>query len=178
MDVDRDQLERGRRAARERHLAPRVEFLEADASRCDRTADRVLCLGASHAWGGTEEALRGLRQTLSPGGRCLFGEGFWSRPPSREARELFGALSPSLSDLVKVATTWGWRAVYSDVASLEEWDAFETEYRHGLEEFARAHPEDPLAVAAGARAEARRTEYEVVYRGTLGFAYLVLERVP
>ena len=34
-----------------------VEFVEADATTWRGSADRLLCVGASHAWGGTAEWL-------------------------------------------------------------------------------------------------------------------------
>ncbi|HLX51670.1 MAG TPA: class I SAM-dependent methyltransferase, partial [Streptosporangiaceae bacterium] len=53
VDTDVRALARGREAARQRGLAERVEFVEADVASWREMADRVLCVGASHAFGGT-----------------------------------------------------------------------------------------------------------------------------
>jgi hypothetical protein len=59
------------------------------------------------------------------------------------------------------AVAAGWRLEHVDTATLGEWDSFESSWRKG---------HDP-AVAAE-----RRREYTDVYRGRLGFCYLVLRR--
>jgi len=49
VDSDTDLLDRGRRAAHERGLAERVEFVCRRAQDWDQPAERVLCVGSSHA---------------------------------------------------------------------------------------------------------------------------------
>ena len=53
------------------------------------TADRLICVGASHAWGGTEQALTALSRLVVPGGRLLYGDGYLEPDPSPLTRELF-----------------------------------------------------------------------------------------
>jgi hypothetical protein len=72
------------------------------------------------------------------------------------------------------ATGAGWRVTSVSEASQREWHDFESRYRAGREQWAQAHPEDPRAAPLAAEMTARREEYETVYRGVLGFAYLVL----
>jgi SAM-dependent methyltransferase len=176
VDQDESQLRRGRNAAAARALADRVTFERNDATETERSAERVLCVGAAHIWGGTTGALTRLSRHVAPGGRLLFGDGFWSATPSPDALSIFGELSGSLADLVDSATGAGWRPLHVDTADLAEWDDFESTYLRGLETFALAHPDDPLASRARAHAEERRSTYLRVYRGVLGFAYLVLAR--
>jgi len=90
VDRDRWELDQGRAAAKESGLESRVTFVAHDATKYDGTADRVICIGASHAWGGTATALTRLRERTSPKGLLLFGDGFWTRTPSRRLLETFG----------------------------------------------------------------------------------------
>lgn len=165
VDTNRRALDRGRRAAAERGLAERVEFAEADVGGFDDHGDLVVCVGSSHAWGNPTAALRALRDLTAPGGHVLFGEGFWERPPGADARRIFGDL-PVYDGLQSVARAEGFVVVRHERSTQEEWDAFETTWRAGLE--ASGSPE------AVALAIERKHEYEEGYRGVLGFAWLEL----
>ncbi len=165
VDSDRHALDRGVREAAERRLQGRVEFVEADAATFVDLADIVICVAASYALGGVGDALHWLRQSVAPGGRVLYGDAFWADTPSDAAREALGDL-PQRDDLRLAAVTAGFRIERDEVSTEAEWDAFETEWRAGLESSS-----DPEAVAFAAR---RRTEYEVGYRGVAGFSWLVL----
>jgi len=162
-------LDRGRMLARERGLADRVTFVQHEATTWHEPADIVVCVAASHAMGGTLAALTRCRRLVRPHGRVLIGEGFWSAPPSPEARKTFGDL-PELPALVDLAVSAGLRPVYVGASTQDEWDAFESDWRAGLE-----LAEEPEARALAAE---RREEYLRGYRGVLGFAWLVLAPEP
>ena len=85
VDTDREALDRGVRAATRRGLHGRVEFIQAPAETFVDVADIVVCVASSHAFGGTGDALDWLRQSVAPGGRVLFGDGFWAAEPSAAA---------------------------------------------------------------------------------------------
>jgi len=174
LDTDEGQLARARSLADSMGLADRATFTRADVTKFSRQAERAICIGAAHAWGSTGPALTALRSHLAPRGRLLFGEGFWTRPPSPQLRQIFGALPTSLAALVDEALKAGLRPVHADVASEAEWDEFEWTALRALEEFAARNPADPRAGAAREEAERRRREYLHGYRGVLGFGYLVL----
>ena len=165
-------LPRAREEAARRHLD--VRFIQADASAWPGTADRVLCLGASHAFGGTAPALRALARNVPAGGRLLFGDGFWAQPPSPEAVEMFGAETTSLPDLMEACRAEGWRVIHLSAASQLEWDDFESTFRAGRQEWLLANPDHPRATEIRDWIDAREREYLTVYRAILGFAYLVL----
>jgi cyclopropane fatty-acyl-phospholipid synthase-like methyltransferase len=76
VDIDKEALDRGVRAAARRGLHERVEFIQAPAEMFVDVADIVICVASSHAFGGTGDALGWLRQSVAPGGRALFGDGF------------------------------------------------------------------------------------------------------
>lgn len=172
IDDDERVLERGRRAAARRGLP--VEFLQADAASWRGTADRLLCTGASHAFGGTADALRSLAAVVPHGGRLLYGDAFWSRPPSPEATGLLGDGIGSLPDLLEAARAAGWRAVHVSEADQREWDDFESTFRAGRQEWLLANPDHPRADDIREWLDDRERGYVTVYRGILGFAYLVL----
>lgn len=169
-------VERARSTAVARGLTDRVTFIEGDLLHYDRIADRVICIGADHAWGGPLPALSSLRARVEPGGRLLFGGGFWSRPPSPQLVEMFGDLPPSLDALRAGAGSVGWKVEYRDVAHLSEWDSFESAWNRDLEDIARKEPSTVLGQQADRIARQRREEYYGGYRGVLGFAYLILRR--
>jgi cyclopropane fatty-acyl-phospholipid synthase-like methyltransferase len=176
VDIDADLLQRGRAAAAARGLDRRVTFIQAGAEEWREPADRVLCIGAAHAWGGARRALPALARLVRPGGRVLFGDGIWERPPTAPARELFGDDVLPEPELHRLIVSAGWRVLSRSRAELGEWDEFEDAWRAGREEWRLAHAGDSRAAAVAAELAERLTEYVDVYRGVLGFAYLVLTR--
>jgi SAM-dependent methyltransferase len=165
VDLDAVDLARGRTSAVRRGLAERVDLVEDDITRFDDRGAVVLCVGASHAWGGAVGALEALRTHVEPGGTVLFGDGFWARDPSSRAHAVIGDLPDH--DLLRVtAEAAGFRVDAFDTSTTSEWDAFERASWQGLEE-------SQLECARELAAE-RRADYEEGYRGLLGFAWLRL----
>ncbi|WP_033260646.1 SAM-dependent methyltransferase [Amycolatopsis vancoresmycina] len=174
VDTDVTGLERGRAAAASRGLS--VDFLEADAASWDVAAERAFCIGAAHIFGSTKGALDALARVVAPGGRLLYGDGFWAAPPGPAAREIFGPDVLTLPDLLDAATGAGWRVLHLSTADRLEWDDFESTSRRAWEEWLAAHPADPRAGAVREWLDRRLREYVRGYRGVLGFTYLVLGR--
>jgi SAM-dependent methyltransferase len=158
IDTDEAGLARGRRNALERGLAARVSLEQGDAGAWTARIgafDALLCLGSSHALGGTEPALVALRRMLRQDGRALFGEGFWAKPPTPAALAALGTTPDGLTDLaglVARAEAAGLRALSVQEATQDEWDDF-----HAL-----------------SRGAVHDSGYQDGYRGVLGFAFLVL----
>lgn len=174
VDSDGRLLERGRREAARRDLP--VGFTEGDAAAWAGTAGRVLCTGASHAFGGTADALKALAGVVPPGGRLLFGDAIWSSPPTPEAVGLPGEDITDLPGLLDAARAAGWRVIHCDEADQREWDDFESSFRAGRTEWLLANPGHPRAEDIREWLDDRERGYVTVYRGILGFAYLVLGR--
>jgi cyclopropane fatty-acyl-phospholipid synthase-like methyltransferase len=174
VDSDEWALERGRRSAAERSVLDRIAFVDADASTWTGRADRIICVGASHAWGGASGALRTLQSSLRPQGRLLFGDGYWERSPSPAAIDLFGRGVLTLDALVDEALRTGWRVLHVSTADQREWDEFESSWRAGRSQWVLSHPDDARAPEIRARVDDQLREYVQTYRGLLGFAYLVL----
>jgi cyclopropane fatty-acyl-phospholipid synthase-like methyltransferase len=169
-------LERGRDLATERGLVDRVTFVAMDASTWTEPADRVICIGASQAWGGSTEALRTLPRVVRPGGLLLFGDGCWEQTPTAAAVALFGETVLNLTDLVNQAIQAGWRILHLSTADQREWDDFESTWRAGREQWLLAHSTDRRSGSISTELETRLHEYLTLYRGVLGFAYLVIAR--
>lgn len=174
VDSDAAALGRARDLARQRHLDQHVEFTQADAAAWRGTADRALCVGASHAFGGTQAALTALTRVTAVGGRLLFGDGYWAGTPSPAATALFGDTVLSLPRLLEACRAAGWRVIHMSAADQREWDDFESTFRAGRQEWLLAHGDDPRAAEVRDWLDARERQYVEVYRGILGFAYLVL----
>jgi SAM-dependent methyltransferase len=153
-----------------------VEFVEADVASWRGRCDRALCLGASHAFGGTAKSLRGLAEVVPAGGRVLFGDGFWEQPPGPDAVKFFGRDTLGLPGLLEACRATGWRVIHLSTADQREWDDFESTFRAGRQEWLLANPGHPRAGEIRDWLDRREREYVAVYRGVLGFAYLVLAR--
>ena len=176
VDTDPGGLDRGRAVARERGLDDRVEFAEADAATWDIPAARAFCIGSAHAFGSTHAAIHRLSRVVPPGGRLLYGDGFWAAPPSPAAEEIFGLDVLTLPDLLDAVAASGWRVLHLSTADQLEWDDFESSSRAAWTEWLLAHPEDPRAGEVREWLDTRLREYVRDYRGVLGFTYLVLGR--
>lgn len=175
VDTDGEALDRGRKLASDSGLQSQITLINQPAAAWTEPADRILCVGASHALGGAEKALAVLMERTAPGGRVLFGEGCWERPPTELASALFDDVLP-LADLVAVAVTAGWRVLHLSCADQREWDEFESMWRLGRQEWLLAHPDHEQAAAVRDQLDAQLKEYVSVYRGVLGFCYLILAR--
>jgi hypothetical protein len=189
MDVNADDLARGRANARARGLAERVEFVQESASGTTRgPADLVLCLGASQALSdaGSPQhiaaALRALRALVAPGGLVLLGEGFWQRAPtSAELAVMWPDASADeydgLAGLVDISIDAGFRPVWIETANNDEWEEFESGYQSDLEEWLAVNGDHPLAAETRERVDSHRAAWLSGYRGVLGLAYLTLAPV-
>ncbi|GGV15212.1 SAM-dependent methyltransferase [Streptomyces spectabilis] len=187
VDLHEEDLARGRALARARGLADRVEFVAESATDTARgPADVVLCLSSAHALlpAGAEppyaaDALRALRRLVRPGGRVVLGEGFWQRTPT--AAELAGMWPDARADehlhlggLVDAAVAAGFRPMWVETASAEEWEEFESAYLADVEVWLAANAAHPRAAAARERADRHRAAWLRGYRSVLGTAYLTL----
>ena len=178
VDTSRPALDEARRRADQRGLTDRVTFEEAEAASYDGgTFDAVLCVGATHAFGGLAGTLDAVRGHLSPGGRVLLGEGFWDGDPSPQAMSALGAAPgelPDLSGLVEAARAAGWEPGYGHISSAEEWDDYEWSWTGSLTAWALSEAGETDRSSALSIACTHREEWLAGYRGQLGFVTLVL----
>jgi SAM-dependent methyltransferase len=177
--VDPDALARGRpRAAAAARVPGREpQLVEAPAQEAGLEPgafDLVVNVAASHAHGGFPGALRELAALARPGGLVLFGEGFWTRPPSAEVLEALGGASADelplgLDGLLAAVRAAGLEPVDVRAASVADWATYE----EGLATEAERH-DDEDALDYARRIRDRRALPDGTT--TLGFALLTLQR--
>jgi SAM-dependent methyltransferase len=159
-----------------------VTWVEADAAawRGDRF-DVVLCVGASHVFGGLTGTLAALRQHLAPGGRVILGDTIWDVPPSPRALDALQASAGDFTDvagLLAAGREQGFEPSYGHISTLAEWDEYEWAWTGSLTQWALAE-----ATTADQRREVLRIAAEHRsawldgYRGELGFATVVFHDV-
>ncbi|MBB6549879.1 SAM-dependent methyltransferase [Nonomuraea rubra] len=168
--------EAGRRGVSDRlrlHHTPAAAFTGGEPY------DLVLCVGATHAFGGLMPTLDAVRGHLRPSsGLALVGEGFWERPPSPEQLARFGAEPGEYADLagtVARAENAGFATVYGHTSTPDEWDEYEWSWTGTLTRWALDHP-GPDGEAALAAAREHRDLWLGGYRGFLGFVTLLLRQ--
>jgi SAM-dependent methyltransferase len=184
VDTSVEVLARAERAAVRLGVADRLELHAMDAREYADAGpfDVVLCVGATHAFGGPLPALEAARERLAPGGRVLIGEGFWERAPDETAlRALGGADRDDYADLASTVdriTAGGWTPVYGHTSTLEEWDDYEWSWTGSLSGWALDHPGHHSAAEARTTAAGHRAGWLRGYRGVLGFVTLLLRPAP
>src|SRR4051794_25158593 len=120
LDTDARAIGRAETNAKTRGLAPRVRFLVGDASAWSDSADVVIMIGSSHAWGGPRRALTAIRPQLRRGGRVLLGEGLWAQPPTPAALAALDAAPadfPTHAGLVELVGECGYHVLAESPAS-------------------------------------------------------------
>ena len=166
-------------AARDRGVGDRVRWEQGDAAGwADGAFDVVLCVGATHAFGGLDGTLAAVRRHLRPGGQVLLGDGIWEGPPSAAAQEALGDWPGGLTDLAGLldrARVHGFEPGYGHVSTLGEWDDYEFSWTGSLVAWAlRDARTDEDREQALATAREHRDAWLQGWRRELGFATVVL----
>jgi len=175
--IERARAEAGRRIPRA-NLEFRCEPFEAGRFR-EKSFQLVACLGATHAVGNLEAALRVLSRLVPPGGLMLVADGYWRRTPDPEYLEFLGATPDELrthEGNLSLARGLGMSVLRSHQATGAEWSHYEDTYAESLMRFVTGHPEDPDAREMGDWIQAWRHAYLRWGRDTLGFALYLLRR--
>jgi SAM-dependent methyltransferase len=184
VDSSAPAIERAVAAAEVRGLADRVRFVTADATTFDpggTAFELAACVGSTHALGGLAPTVARLHALLAPGGHALIGDGYWRRPPDPEYLAALGATADELPDwagLLRAAAAPGLRAIWSAVATDEDWDRYEWTLIANGERWAAEHPDDPDAADVLAWVDRSRERLLAPGgRDTIGFAVVLLRRV-
>ena len=123
-------------------------------------------------------ALAALRSLVHRGGRVVYGDGIWSRPPTPAAVAPLAGRDDefrTLGEVAELAVEAGFAPLAVHEASLDEWDVFESGYAAGYARWLAEHDaDDPEADEVRELAERQRSAYFSGYRGMLGLGYLEL----
>jgi SAM-dependent methyltransferase len=178
VDISARGLAAAAKDAEDRGLSGRIRLHETSAVGFPvaEPYDLVLCVGATHAFGGLAATMDGVRRYLRPGGLVLVGEAFWERPPTSEALTKLGAAPDDYADLagtVAAVEGAGFRVVYGHTSELTEWDEYEWSWTGSLAHWALDHP-GPEGEAALAASLEHRDMWLNGYRGIFGFVTFLL----
>jgi SAM-dependent methyltransferase len=172
-------LAQARDSAKDRGIADRVQFVEADAGDPACVAghfDVVSCLGATWIGGGLSGTLRLMRGWVAPGGWMLVGEPFWVERPSEGARrrhmgaEQFSDLAGTLDRFDAL----GLDLVEMVLSSADDWDRYTASQWLNVSDWLATHPDDPDAAAIRQIRDESRRGYLAEDRRCLGWGVFVL----
>lgn len=181
IDGDESAIDRGLANATARGLSRTVRLDLADVTEWETEhVDVAISIGASHAWGGTRQTLEAMHARVRPGGKLLLGDAFWDKPPTAELLERLDATPEewgTLAELVDLAMATGFRLLSLSVASMDEWDSFESRWCAARERWLLENPDAPEHAEVRAVVDEHRDAWLHGYRGYWGFAYLTLARL-
>ncbi|MDI3404561.1 SAM-dependent methyltransferase [Streptomyces cavernicola] len=180
VDVSDSALALGRERIAAAGLADRVALHEEDAASysAPHQYDVVLCVGATHAFGGLLPTLEAARKHLAPGGTLIVGDGFWEQAPGPETLQVGFREDEfmSLPNTVDQVLLDQWIPVHGHISSLAEWDEYEWAWTGTLSRWALDNAADPDSAEALRTAAQHREEWLRGYRGTLGFLTMLLRQ--
>jgi cyclopropane fatty-acyl-phospholipid synthase-like methyltransferase len=176
-------LAEARRQAEQRVPEARVQLLEEDVRAYapePGSFDLVISTGAVSFRGGVGATLAVLSGYVAPGGKLLFGEGYWREEPTAEYLVALGAAREELKDYegtIEAAQQMGLTLKRAVTSSIEDWDAYEDAWARNGERYADAHEgEEGVAELREWVANGRARYRELGGRETLGFALFLFER--
>ena len=181
VDIDAELIAETQREFADAGLGGQVRLHAGDAAEFGSTDpyDLVLCVGATHAFGGLLPTLEATRRHLAPGGAVLVGEAYWREQPNARTLEVFGGGEDPYSDLagtVDQVVADGWTPVYAHASTRHELDDYEWCWTGTLARWALDHPEDPDSADALKASAQHRDEWLRGYRAPFGFVTLLLRR--
>ena len=152
------------------HRAESMDYLNGTAP-----CDLLVAVGAGALVPGAADnraQLKALAAHVKPGGRLLWGETFWKKPPSERLRAATGpvaALYAGHGDYVAAGEAAGLTPLYAAVSSDQDWDEYAWRYSTAVETYARDKADSAEAAAMRARIAGWRKVYLDEGRDTLGF---------
>ncbi len=152
---------------------PSGRFIVGDARthRVEPGYDVAACVGATHAFGDTAEALNRLARAVRPHGLVLLGEGYWRREPDEQYLAAIGGRREELLPLdMTIALAWSRRLALRETFVATEADFLRYETAHA--KAVAAHGTDPMKE----RSRKWQAAFERWGRTTMGFALFVFEK--
>lgn len=175
VDCNASFLAEARARSFDRGVTDRLELVEgrADAFGGPKASfDAVLCVGATHAFGGLGPTLGALRGWVKPGGLVLVGEGYWRSRPDPAYLKAIGAKAKDYAGHhrnVEAGLAANLTYLLSVVSSEDDWDFYEGLYNRAVESHCLENPGDPDVEAMRLRIRSWRDAYLRWGRDTLGF---------
>jgi SAM-dependent methyltransferase len=184
VDISPVFLAAARERAAELGVDEQITLIEADAGKYPAEAandpvrfDLVSCIGATWIGGGLVGTLQLMRAVAKQDGLILAGEPYWIDPPPDAALEALGMGKDDFTSLVGTLDRFesaGLELVEMVLANQDSWDRYEAQQWWAVDEWRRAHPDDPeLPALAETSARWRRTYLEYGRR-YLGWGVFVL----
>jgi trans-aconitate methyltransferase len=183
LDRSPDIIAEARRQAETRVPEARVTLLEEDVRDYapePGAFDLVVSTGGVSFRGGVGGTLAVLSGFVAPGGKLLFGEGFWREEPTAEYLVALGAAREELRDYegtIEAAADVGLRLLRAVTSSMEDWDRYEDAWAENGERWAAANPDDAGVDDFRAWIAAGQERYrELGGRDILGFGLFLFQR--
>lgn len=189
VDISAAFLKEARRRARERGVADRVTFVQADAGKyLDETPgeagayDVVSCVGATWIGGGTPGTLTIMRRALRDqrDGLLLVGDVYWARLPVPEAAyaamgEESRAWTHGLLAVLEMFQRAGFDLVQMSLANADNWDAYYVPQWRSVFAWLREHPDDPDHAALQEWIDRNQRAYLAYEREYCGWGLFLLQ---
>jgi len=176
-------LAEARRQAEERVPEAKVTLVEEDVREYapePGSYDLVVSTGGISFRGGVGGTLAVLSGYVAPGGKLLFGDGYWREEPSAEYLVALGAAREELKDYegtIEAAVEAGLELKRAVTSSVEDWDAYEDAWARNGERYAEQHEgEEGVADLREWIANGRARYRELGGREALGFGLFLFER--
>jgi cyclopropane fatty-acyl-phospholipid synthase-like methyltransferase len=176
-------LAEARRQAETRVPEAKVVLLEQDVREYapePGSFDLVVSTGGVAFRGGVGGTLAVLAGFVAPGGKLLFGEGYWREEPSAEYLVALGAAREELRDYegtIETAVEAGLDLKRAVTSSVEDWDAYEDAWARNGERYANAHEGEEGVAELRTWIENGRARYrDLGGRKILGFGLFLFER--
>ncbi len=171
--------------AAELGVADRLTLIQGDAAQYEpqpNAYDVVSCIGASWIGRGMQGTIDLMRRALKPGGLLLLGEPYWTEEPPDEAYDALGVRRDEYCTLAGFLTRCKAaqvELVEMVLANADTWDRYEALHWMTINDFVRAHPDDPITPelrAWGDRNQKTYLEYTRDYFGWGVFVFRTLQQ--
>ena len=142
--------------------------------------DVALCIEASWVYSGHRGTIQALKGMVKKGGLIVVGEPFWLMDPSQEYLAVEGIEKDDFGahrDNVSVGEDEGLTCLYTLVSGYDDWDHYESLQWWAVDEYVRAHPDDPDIHELLERKTRERQIYLQGGRETVGWAVYVFRKV-
>ena len=186
IDSSPEHIAEARRRAEQARVDSPIDLIVGDVGVVDvesGSLDVAICLGSSHAFGGSANAFRVAIERMSamvrPGGRILIADGYMKQPAAPEYRSMLGDSMPDeMTHAANVATgrDAGLIPLGAWTSSEDEWDEFEWTYQRVVERHAHEWPNKRDVIERLTRRRQWMDAYLSWGRDTLGFGIYLFQR--